>query len=502
MSQHEITRRGLFYLGGSVAAAAGLGAMPNAAARSHGHALARENAKPGTRDWQLTYVRVDPKTRYRSPWIEGYCSKASVAAGESLDIMVSTNPACPFSVEIYRMGYYGGAGARHMMSLGPFEGTVQEDPPIGEERLRECQWKPCASITIPEDWPSGIYLGKLSRGEQNGYQSYVVFIVKDTRPADIVFQCSDNTWQAYNRWPSQFALYDDGESEWALKPGIRVSYDRPYGKYCQVVDSPLTVGSGEFLLWEFPLVYWLEEQGYDVTYVSNTDVDASLETVTRGKAFISVGHDEYWSLNQYEHLMAAVKQGVNVSFFSGNTCYFVTPQTPSSDGRPRRILTRAGMFGGTREDEAERMGPFPIDGPDEALLIGARSLIPYNGAGDWTVTRPEHWMFDGTGMKAGDGIPGLVGWEYHGDPAPIPGLEVVAEGETINGDGGKAHWTATIYPGPKDNFVFNASTIFWSQGLSQPPGHTYPYAHWGRPHGVDPRVQRITKNLLDRFTKG
>ena len=111
-------------------------------------------------------------------------------------------------------------------------------------------------------------------------------------------------------------------------------------------------------------------------------------------------------------------------------------------------------------------------------------------------------MFNGTGMKAGDGIPGLVGWEYHGDPAPIPGLEVVAEGESINGDGGKAHWTATIYPGPKNNWVFNASTIFWSQGLSQPPGHTYPYAHWGRPHGVDPRVQRITKNLLDRFTKG
>ena len=39
-------------------------------------------------------------------------------------------------------------------------------------------------------------------GDDHPYwQSYVVFIVRDDRPADILFQCSDNTWQAYNRWP-------------------------------------------------------------------------------------------------------------------------------------------------------------------------------------------------------------------------------------------------------------------------------------------------------------
>jgi hypothetical protein len=96
-------------------------------------------------------------------------------------------------------------------------------------------------------------------------------------------------------------------------------------------------------------------------------------------------------------------------------------------------------------------------------------------------------------------MPGLVGWEYHGDPAPIPGLKVLASGTTTNSGGDKANWTATIYPGPKDNFVFNASTIFWSQGLSSPPGHTLPYAHYGRPHGPDPRVQQMTRNLLDRM---
>ena len=54
-----------------------------------------ENQLPGSTDWQLTRVRVDG-SRYRSPWIEGYCSKQSVKAGEAIDIKVSTNPARPF----------------------------------------------------------------------------------------------------------------------------------------------------------------------------------------------------------------------------------------------------------------------------------------------------------------------------------------------------------------------------------------------------------------------
>jgi hypothetical protein len=92
-----------------------------------------------------------------------------------------------------------------------------------------------------------------------------------------------------------------------------------------------------------------------------------------------------------------------------------------------------------------------------------------------------------------------VGWEFHGDPAPIPGLEVVARGPTLNTAGQSAEFTATVFPGPKGNVVFNASTIFWAQGLSAPPGHMPPYSHYGRPHGPDARVQRITANLLARI---
>src|SRR5690349_5335206 len=122
--------------------------------------IRRENEKPGTRDWMLTNTRVDPVTKYRCPWIEGYCSRTSVRAGESISFHVSTNPASRFTLDIYRMGYYGGAGGRHVSSLGPFKGATQPDPPVGEKRVRDCQWEPCATLKIPHDWLSGVYLGK------------------------------------------------------------------------------------------------------------------------------------------------------------------------------------------------------------------------------------------------------------------------------------------------------------------------------------------------------
>jgi len=496
-SAPPFTRRGL--LKGIAAAGLASALIPGKTADAIGrNPIRKENAHKGDPNWQLTFTRVDPDTRYRCPLIEGYVSRASLRAGEELSLMVSTNPAGPFQVDIYRMGYYNGAGARHMLHLGPFDGVTQLDPPVGEERLRECAWTPSATITIPDDWTSGVYLGKLSLIEDR-YQSYVIFIVRDDRKADLLFQCSDNTWQAYNRWPNQFALYDDGKNEWALKPGIRVSYDRPYGKYCQILDAPLSQGSGEFLLWEFPLAYWLEREGYDVTYCSNTDVHADAACLTRAKSFLSVGHDEYWSLEQFRHVQSAIDQGVHAAFFSGNTCCFVAPFYPSSSGQPHRAISRAGRYGGLSEEEAKQMGPFPMEGPNEAALIGARTISPYNGSGDWIVAEPSSWIFDGTGMRKGDCVPGLVGWEFHGSPAPIPGLEVVAEGIATNTEGNEAHWTATLYPADKGNWVFNASTIWWAQGLSSPPGHMLPYSHFGRPHGPDPRVEKITKNILDRF---
>ncbi|HWQ54497.1 MAG TPA: N,N-dimethylformamidase beta subunit family domain-containing protein [Bryobacteraceae bacterium] len=490
--QPEPTRRDV--VGAMLAAPAAL------APRAPG-LIEAENRKTGATDWQLTNVRLDKNLGFRTRLIEGYCSHQSIEAGQRLSLMVSTDPPGPFRVEIFRMGYYGGRGARRVAELGPFQGKKQPEPPVGPNRLRECRWEPSTQVTIPADWPSGVYLARLTRipasTSTHAWQSYAIFIVRDRRPAGVLFQCSDNTWQAYNRWPDDYSLYTDPRHAWA--PGVAVSFDRPYGKYAQIYEHPLSVGSGEFLLWEFPLCYWLESQGYDVTYCSNSDMIDPAQ-ILRAKVFLSIGHDEYWDLRQYDAALNAVRAGVTELYLSGNSVCGITPFQPSSDGRPNRIISRQGRYGGATEIENREFFkyPFPMTGPNEALLMGARSPYPFNGGGDWIATKPDHWLFNGTGMKKGDGVPGLVGWEFHGDPASIPGLEIIAEGTALSGGTRPVRWTATIYPGPKGNFVFNASTIWWAQGLSSPPGHILPWSHGVRPHGPDARVQRITRNALER----
>ena len=462
-----------------------------------------ENAHPGTTDWQLTRMRLDKNDGFRSPLIEGYCSRQSVPVGGEIEIMVSTKPAAPFKIEIFRTGYYGGKGARLMKELGPFDGEEQIVPPVEERRLRECRWKKTTTITIPKDWLSGVYLGRLTTvprsADEPYWQSYVVFIVTDDRKSDILLQCSDNTWQAYNRWPDDYSLYTDpkgNQGSWS-----DVSFDRPYAKYAQIYENPQSVGSGEWLCFEFPMAYWLEQHGYDVSYCSNADM-ITPERGLKSKAFISIGHDEYWDIRQYQSVEKMRDQGVNLLFLSGNSVCWVTPFSPSAEGVPNRRIFRGGPYGGDYKyavDREKEHGPYPHRGPDEGYLMGVRNIDPVNGGGDWICQMPEHWMFEGTGMKKGDMIPGMIGWEYHGDPpADLPGLKIVAGGTAFQGGRNPQQWQAVIFDGPKGNFIFNASTIWWAQGLSKPPGYMPVWSHYSRPHGTDKRVQQITANLLRR----
>ncbi|MGV3484346.1 MAG: N,N-dimethylformamidase beta subunit family domain-containing protein [Planctomycetaceae bacterium] len=477
-------------------ALSGLGEVSHSAAEHpNSKRIVEENSRPGTRDWMIDNTRIDPATKYRCPWIEGYASAASLTAGERLQVMVSTDPESDFTVDLFRMGYYGGDGARLVHRSGRQSGRRQPMPTVGPRRLQNCQWEPSYELVIPQDWLSGVYIGKLTELKQ-GLQSYIIFIVRDQRAADLVFQCSDHTWQAYNRWPSQFSLYDDGESQWHWGERSEVSFNRPYGKYCQILDAPLSTGSGEFFLWEFPFVYWLEQHGYDATYVSNTDLHRDRQTALRGRGFLSVGHDEYWTIEMYEHMRSAIEQGVHVGFFSGNAVCGRVAWEPAT-----RSIRRVGVFGppgGTREFSS--MSDLPHDPPYANQLIGAHSTGPVTGGADWICTLPDHWVYAGTGMREGDRIPGVIGWEWHGDPAPIEGLEIIAEGPTQSAPGqpNGGHYTATVYPGPKGNFVFNAATCWWADGLAAPPGYVRPSVYTS-PQGPDSRLQRITANVLDRM---
>jgi hypothetical protein len=103
-------------------------------------------------------------------------------------------------------------------------------------------------------------------------------------------------------------------------------------------------------------------------------------------------------------------------------------------------------------------------------------------------------------MKKGDRVAQLVGWEYHGPPlAKHPDLVVLSEGPVYAANGAKAAGTyaTTLYTASKGNLVFNAATCWWNMVLSSPPGSLNPPRRDFRRE--DSRIQRITKNLLDRM---
>lgn len=167
------------------------------------------------------------------------------------------------------------------------------------------------------------------------------------------------------------------------------------------------------------------------------------------KAFVSAGHDEYWDVRPHQTVTALRDADVSLLFLSGNAVCWASPFRRASTA-DRIASSPAAPY--DSDDPWARIrqwdhGPFPERGPDEGRLIGARNVDPVNGGDDWTVAKPDHWIFDGTGVAKGDRVPGLVGWEYHGDPpADVPGLEVVAAGTAWQSGDRRRHWTATVYP--------------------------------------------------------
>jgi hypothetical protein len=455
--------------------------------------ILKENALPGTGDW-LINVDFDtcswPDHQFcRRREIEGYCSKMSVSQGDSIHFYVSTNPISDYTLDIYRMGYYQGLGGNQKLHAGPLKGQIQADPePDSLTNFFECNWNVSYRMVIPEDWLSGVYIGKLTTVPGN-FQSYVIFIVRDDREADFIFQCSDLTWQSYNRWPYWHSLYDEAHQPWKGASSTtltRSSFDRPYGLYVNLLPSafnPLSNGAGEFFLWEYPLSFWMEKEGYNVTYISNLDTDTDPAGLLRTKAFLSVGHDEYWTYRMVENVKAARDSGVNILFLSGNSVSGPVYLEPSSDYRPNRTMGRS-----------------PGIDLDDRGLMGSRSYgVGYTS---FVCTAPDHWIYENTGMQRGDSIANLVGWEYHGKPIGTqPDIQILAENKVDNVGFGRKNppdWVATIYTTEKGNYVFNAGTCFWVQPLDRTPAYQHPMQRrkimdFSTP---DLRVQQMTGNLF------
>jgi len=295
------------------------------------NAIVTENALPGNPSSEWDVVGAG------DPSIQGFATDISVNRGGWISFKVDTN-ATQYRLDIYRLGYYAGLGARRVATVQPSAPLPQtqpaclSDPATG---LVDCgNWQVSASWHVPTNATSGIYIAKLVREDpEDGRASHIPFVVRDDRDhSDLLFQTSDLRWQAYNAYGGN-SLYTGSPAGRAYK----VSYNRPITTRC--CTYPDGAFQGYLFDGEYPMVRWLERNGYDVSYTTGVDTDRRGSELLEHHAFLSVGHDEYWSGNQRANVEAARDAGVHLAFFSGDEIFWKTRWEPSIDGSATNYRT-------------------------------------------------------------------------------------------------------------------------------------------------------------------
>src|SRR6267154_1779659 len=451
-----------------------------------------ENGRTGTSDWRLTNSASNRE-------IEGFASATSVNRGGQITFFVNTKDPS-YTIEVFRTGWYGGLAGRRETQPVTLTGIAQPIPtPDPTTGLAECNWSGGYTLTVsntadPTDWVSGIYLAKLTGS--SGNQSYIIFVVRDdSRPSDLIYQSTETTFQAYNAWGGK-SLYNFNSTN--NTPAVKVSFNRPYD------DGE---GTGQFLSYEFDGIAYLESQGYDVTYSTDIDTHAPAAPLTQHKGWLTMGHDEYWSYEMRQNVTAARDAGVGLGFFVANSIYWQIRFEPSLlDGTANRTIvgykenwqndpdaqnTATYYLVTTRwRDSHVTLPPSPED-----ALIG----VMYNGHepvdSDIIISNPGSWVLNGTGLKAGDHLVGLLGYEVDVSYGNAPAnTEIVAHTPYVfSGDHSTQYSDMTDYQAPSGAWVFAAGTVRWPWGLSN-------VSPWGPSSSrVSTAAQIMTNNVLNRF---
>src|SRR2546428_1732637 len=184
--------------------------------------------------------------------LQGFATDISVNKGAIVHFKVSTT-ASNFRMDIYRLGYYGGMGARNVASILNVTGRNQAACLINNTTfLVDCgNWIESTSWTVPTTAVSGIYFAKLTRTDTGG-KSHIMFVVRDDQStSDLLFQTSDTTWQAYNQYGGN-SLYVGSPAGRAYK----VSYNRPI--------TTRATGPEDWLFdAQYPMLRWLHANRFN-----------------------------------------------------------------------------------------------------------------------------------------------------------------------------------------------------------------------------------------------
>ncbi|SMD25523.1 DUF4082 domain-containing protein [Lentzea albidocapillata] len=468
--------------------------------------VACENTKPGTPNWQAPY---------RDDTILGYTTDISVTPGGQVQFkMLTSAPA--YRLDIFRLGWYGGVGARQIGTVS--RNTPQNQPPCLRDAptaLIDCgNWAVSVTWNVPSDAVSGIYYARATRND-TGVQNEIVFVVRDdTSTSKILFQTSDATWVAYNRYGGNSLYFGDGPGQGGSS--YKVSYNRPY-----------TGGDGDenFIFnAEYPMLRFLERNGYDLSYTTDVDSARRGHLIKNHKVFMAVGHDEYWSNEQRNNVMAARDAGVHMAFLTGNEIFWKTRWEKSIDSSQTdwRTLACFKETKGTQNDGLNdwtgtwrdpRYSPPQDGGRAENQLLG--SWFTVNGRRDDSLQVPAAFgkmrLWRNTplaNMPAGSTYtfqPGTLGYEWNTVPdnghqpagvAQLSRTTVFVDGYYALKNWGDQYGSSnethaiTYYKAASGALVFGAGTVQWAWGVDDE------HAFLTNTPTSDIRMKQATVNFL------
>ena len=467
------------------------------AAATGSNPVVTENAKPGSADYQ---VGVDETLAVSDidRQIQGYANRDSVSPGEPIDFHVATAKAQKFEIAFYRIGYYGGAGARLMDKTPAIDGRPGAVPKPDETGTIACDWPVSWTLNVPADWISGIYVAVFTSAD--GYRSYTPFTVRElNRRSDILVMQPTTTYQAYNMWPlngvagkSFYRGFYKGKLVGLSQRAVTVSFDRPYAEHGLPILYEL----------DFSFARWAEQQQYDVTYATSTDLHLGLIDPEKYSAIIHSGHDEYWSAQMRAKSEEFYAKGTHLAYLAANSCYWHVRVGDAPDGRPARTVTcyKESKFNDVEGD--------PHAGPEGPTIRwraldknGLRSEqgfmgVQYNGIPvkptPLVVKSADHWVWKGTGLKNGSKIPDLVFGEADGYdeemPSPKKVTQTLLSSSPYKDSRGPRVQNTSLLVDKHDTMIFVGGTYNWPLALYDP---AYLNEH----------VRTAMKNVVDRMLK-
>jgi N,N-dimethylformamidase beta subunit-like protein len=492
--------------------------------------ILRENAQRGTSTWRI------PPGKAATTEIQAYASATSVPIEHFITFYVSTQRAgTPYTISIYRIGWYNGLGGRLMappvQESGQAQGYYGTSLHLGianhllkgctscivdtKTGLVEADWRPSYKLYVPTDWTTGVYLAKFT-GDK-GMQTYVPFDVVGNLHSLAVVVTPDTTYQAYNTWGG-YSLYSNDLTSSAnsetdtsvglvvngvLTRAVKVSFDRPY-----VQDA----GSAQVLEYEADVIHWLEKKGYDISYISDVDVQNDPAQLLNHTAYLSIGHDEYWTKEMRDGVEYARDHGVGLAFLGADAAYWQMRFEPDSQGAPNRTvvcykvdssypaLINDPLYGQDNSRVTSRWRD-PIVGRPENALIGIMyaSLTHQVPGFPWQLSpTTQSPLLSATELQVGRHYGcALVGYEWdsiYNNGATPPGLTVLGASQTLDNYGVTGVSNTTYFIAKSGAMVFATGSMSWTAALDN-YRYRYNSSCAGQDHAV-PQMQQLLENVF------